>query len=75
MPKAFVMVDVYPGRENDTQQAIQKMEGVKFVYQVTGSHDMIVFVDTEPYEGLALIVSNIRRLDSVRSTDTELVLR
>lgn len=69
------MIDVYPGRETASQEVIGKMEGVQFVYQVTGSHDLIAFVDTEPYEGLALIVSNIRKLDSVRATDTELVLR
>lgn len=74
MPKAFVMIDVHPGRE-EVQGAIRSMPGVEFVYQVTGTHDMIAFVDAEPYEELAVIVSKIRRLDGVRATDTELVLR
>ena len=75
MPKAFVMIDVHPGGESAAQRAVQKMEGVQFAYQVTGLHDLIAFIDTEPYEGLALIVAKIRKLDSVRSTDTELVLK
>ncbi len=75
MPKAFVMIDVHPGREAEAQEAVRKMAGVKFVYQVTGAHDMIAFVDAEPYEELAVIVSKIRKLDGVRATDTELVLR
>ncbi len=75
MPKAFVMIDVHPGREVETQAEIKAMSGVKFVYQVTGAHDMIAFVDSEPYEELALIVSKIRRLDGIRATDTELVLK
>ena len=75
MPKAFVMIDVHPGREADSQEAVGQMPGVEFVYQVTGSHDLIAFVDAEPYEELAVIVSKIRRLDGVRATDTELVLR
>ena len=75
MPKAFVMIDVHPGREADAQEAVRKMPGVEFVYQVTGGHDMIAFVDAEPYEELAVIVSKIRKLDGVRATDTELVLR
>ena len=75
MPKAFVMVDVLPGREAEAQEAIRKMSGVQFVHQVTGVHDMIAFVDAEPYEELAVIVSKIRKLDGVRATDTELVLR
>ena len=75
MPKAFVMIDAPPGREAETQNEVRKMAGVKFVYQVTGGHDMIAFVDSEPYEELALIVSKIRKLDGIRATDTELVLR
>lgn len=75
MPKAFVMIDVHPGRESDSQELVRKMPGVESVYQVTGAHDLIAFVDAEPYEELAVIVSKIRRLDGVRATDTELVLR
>ena len=75
MPKAFVMIDVHPGREADSQELIRKMPGVEFVHQVTGSHDLIAFVDAEPYEELAVIVAKIRRLDGVKATDTELVLR
>lgn len=75
MPKAFVMIDVHPGREQETQDSVGKMPGVKFVYQVTGAHDMIAFVDTDPYDELAQVVSKIRKLDGIRATDTELVLR
>ena len=75
MPKAFVMISVHPGREAECQEQIRKMAGVQFVYQVTGAHDMIAFVDAEPYEELAVVVSQIRKLDGIRATDTELVLR
>ena len=47
MPKAFVMIDVHPGREADAQDVIRKMPGVEFVYQVTGSHDMIAFCNAD----------------------------
>ena len=75
MPKAFVMIGVHPGREAECQEQIRKMAGVQSVYQVTGAHDMIAFLDAEPYEELAVIVSWIRKLDGIQSTDTELVLR
>jgi DNA-binding Lrp family transcriptional regulator len=75
MPKAFVMVDVHPGQESGSQEEISKMPGVQFVHQVTGSHDLIAFLDADPYEELAVIVSKIRKLEGVRATDTELVLR
>lgn len=75
MARAFVMIDVEPGQEAECQEQIRRMPGVQFVYQVTGAHDMIAFVDSEPYEELAIIVSQIRKLSGIRATDTELVLR
>ncbi len=75
MPKAFVMIDVRPGHEKDVQEAIEKIKGVQFVYQVTGAHDMIAFVDTEPYDELTQVVSRVRKVEGIRDTDTELVLR
>ena len=75
MPKAFVMIDVHPGQEKDVQEAIEKIKGIQFVYQVTGAHDMIAFIDTEPYDALTQVVSKVRKLEGIRNTDTELVLR
>ena len=74
MPKAFIMIDVVPGRETTVQRAVAKLAGVQMVHQVTGEHDMIAFVDAEPYEEFAGILSTIRQLDGVRDTDSHLVL-
>lgn len=75
MPKAFVMIDVHPGKEIEVQTAVQKLSKVNFVYQVTGANDMVAFVDAEPYEAFAALVSSIRKLDGVKDTDTMLVLK
>jgi len=75
MPKAFIMIDVVPGSEGKVQDAVQKLAGVKLVYQVTGEHDLIAFVDAEPYEEFAVILSTIRTLQGVRDTDSHLVLQ
>ena len=75
MPKAFIMVDVVPGQERSVQQAIAKLAGVKMVYQVTGEHDIIAFIDAEPYEEFAVILASIRQLSGVRDTDSHLVLQ
>lgn len=68
------MVDVMPGREQAVQEAIAKLAGVKMVHQVTGEHDMIAFIDAEPYEEFAVILSTIRQMTGVRDTDSHLVL-
>ena len=75
MPKAFIMIDVVPGNERQIQEAISKLAGVKMVYQVTGEHDMIAFVDAEPYEEFAVVLATIRGLSGVRDTDSHLVLQ
>ena len=74
MPKAFIMIDVVPGRESAVQEAIGKIAGVQMVYEVTGAPDLIAFVDAEPYEEFAGILSTIRQLSGVRDTDSHLVL-
>lgn len=74
MPKAFVMVDIEPGREAAVQKAVSGMANVTFAYQLTGEHDLIAFVEAEPYEEFAVILSEIRKLPGVRDTDTHLVL-
>lgn len=74
MPKAFIMIDVVPGHEAEVQQGVAKLAGVKMAYPVTGEHDIIAFVDAEPYEEFAGILSTIRRLNGVRDTDSHLVL-
>ena len=74
MPKAFIMIDVVPGNEAAVQQAVARMAGIKMCYQVTGEHDIIAFVDAEPYEEFANILSSIRHLTGVRDTDSHLVL-
>ena len=74
MPKAFIMIDATPGHEQLVQQGVAKLAGVTMVYQVTGEHDLIAFVDAEPYEEFAVILSSIRQLNGVRDTDSHLVL-
>ena len=75
MPKAFIMIDVVTGQEKAVEAAVAKLAGVKMVYQVTGEHDVIAFVDAEPYEEFAVILSTIRQLNGVRDTDSHLVLQ
>ena len=75
MPKAFIMIDVVPGHEQQVQRAVSKLAGVQMVYQVTGEHDIIAFVDAEPYEEFAVILSTIRHFEGVRDTDSNLVLQ
>jgi len=74
MPKAYIMIDVDPGTEKAVQDAAIALAGVQMVHQVTGDHDLIAYIDAEPYEEFAVVLSNIRKLPGVRDTDSQLVL-
>ena len=74
MPKGFVMIDVNPGTEKSVEDAVRKIGGVQFAYQVTGEHDIVAFMDTEPYANFAHLVATIRQVHGVKDTDTLLVL-
>jgi len=74
MPKAFVMIDVHPGKEDVVENDVRQVAGVHFVYQVTGEFDMIAFIEAEPYHAFARVVDTIRKTEGVRDTDTQLVL-
>jgi DNA-binding Lrp family transcriptional regulator len=51
------------------------MTGVKYVYAVTGAHDLIILCETESIETLGdLILSKIRSIDGVMKTMTSIVL-
>jgi len=72
---AIVLVDVTGDHTKSAYKTITRMTGVKSVYAVTGSHDLIIFVETETIETLGdLILSKIRSIDGVTKTITSLVL-
>ncbi|HXV27795.1 MAG TPA: Lrp/AsnC ligand binding domain-containing protein [bacterium] len=75
MPKAFVMIDVHPGKEDQVREAVKQLAGVQMVYEVTGEFDMIAFIESEPYNAFARLVAHIRQTEGVRDTDTQLVLQ
>lgn len=56
-------------------QQIQKWDGVERVLEVTGEHDIVVFVDVASTSELNDIVERIRQFREVQSTRSRLILR
>lgn len=56
-------------------QQIQKWDGVERVLEVTGEHDIVVFVDVGSTSELNDIVERIRQFKEVQSTRSRLILR
>ena len=72
---AFVLINSELGFEEGIVSELNKIEGVKEVYQVYGVYDIIVRIEGETMEEVKDIVTwKIRRLDRVRSTLTMIVM-
>lgn len=56
-------------------QQIQTWDGVERVQEVTGEHDIVVFVDVASTSELNDIVERIRQFKEVQSTRSRLILR
>ncbi len=75
MPTAYVLINTEPEKMEEVIKDIRKIEGVKEAQMVYGVYDIVATVKTDTMDKLKEIVTwNIRRLESVRSTQTMIVI-
>jgi len=71
MARAFVLINVEPGREEEVLEKLRKMKSVKAAYTVYGIYDLIARVEAETVEQLKdVVLAEIRTLEQVASTVT-----
>lgn len=72
---AFVLINTDMGSEAEVSKALEEIGEVKEIYGVYGVYDLVVRVEAESMQQLKDIISSkIRRLKSVRSTLTMIVV-
>ncbi len=72
---AFVLINTDMGSEAEVSKALEEIGEVKDIYGVYGVYDLVVRVEAESMQQLKDIISSkIRRLKSVRSTLTMIVV-
>lgn len=75
MPKAFVLVNVDSGSEEEVLGDIKKLEGVNEAYYSYGVYDIISKVEADTMEKLREIVTKkMRAISKVRSTLTLIIM-
>jgi DNA-binding Lrp family transcriptional regulator len=75
MPKAFVLINVESGSEEEVLERIKKSEGVEEAYYSYGVYDIIAKIKAETMERLREAVSQkMRAISKVRSTLTLIIL-
>lgn len=72
---AFVLIDVTGNHTKSAYKTLQRIQGVKALYAVTGPHDLIAHVEADTIEELNdLILTRIRNVDGVVKTSTAIIL-
>jgi len=75
MPRAFVLINVESGSEDEVLREMRKIEGVEESYFSYGVYDLITKVKADTMENLKdLVTRRIRALNKVRSTLTLIMM-
>ena len=75
MPKAFVLINVESGSEEEVLEQIKKIEGVEEAYYSYGVYDIITKVKADSMEKLRETVTRkVRTIGRVRSTLTLIMM-
>ena len=75
MPKAYVLINVESGFEDDVLRELKSTEGVDEAYFSYGVYDIITKVKAETMEQLKeMVTKRIRTLPKVRSTLTLILM-
>ena len=71
MPKAFVLINVESGSEEEVLEQIKKIEGVEEAYFSYGVYDIITKIAADSMEKLReMVTRKVRTIGRVRSTLT-----
>ena len=75
MPKAFVLINVESGSEEEVLEEIKKIEGVEEAYYSYGVYDIITKIAADSMEKLReTVMQKVRTIGKVRSTLTLIIM-
>jgi DNA-binding Lrp family transcriptional regulator len=75
MPRAFVLINVESGSEDEVLNELKKIAGVEEAYFSYGVYDLISKIKADTMEQLKdMVTRKIRALSSVRSTLTLILM-
>lgn len=74
--RAYVLIDVLPGRTGDVVKALSEIKQIKTIDPCWGKPDIIVVVEAPNQDEMTqLVLRRIHEIDGVSQTDTHLVYR
>lgn len=72
---AFILINADPKKLHEVFEALNKVENIYEIYDVTGSYYAIVKIRTENREQLTRIIDKIGLIEGITRTETAVVLR
>jgi len=73
--RAYILINVRPGRVRDVVGALTQMEGVRHADACWGLPDVFVYVETPDERKLnQLVIDNIQKLEGVERTETHITV-
>ncbi|HSB70835.1 MAG TPA: Lrp/AsnC ligand binding domain-containing protein [Candidatus Methylomirabilis sp.] len=73
--KAYVFIETTLGKASQVAAAMSKLPGVKMAHSVTGSYDVIAFVEAKDVVALGEFISTrVHLLPEVQKTTTNVVV-
>lgn len=75
MPKAYVLINVESGAEEEVLKELKRIDGVEEGYYSYGVYDIITKINAESMEKLKdLVTHKVRTVNRVRSTLTLILM-
>lgn len=73
--RAYVLINVRPGKVRDVVSAVGQMEGVRHSDACWGLPDVFAYVETPDEKSLnRLVMDRIQKLEGVERTETHIVV-
>ena len=73
--KAIVMASVAVGTPTTKVANSIRMLGIKSVYEVSGQHDIVCFIESDEIENINDTIEKIRKITDIADTNTLIVLK
>jgi DNA-binding Lrp family transcriptional regulator len=75
MPRAFVLINVESGTEEEVVEELRKISGVEEAYYSYGVYDIITKINANSMEALKdMVTRKVRTITKVRSTLTLIMM-
>ena len=76
MVKAVVLISTEVGKEDETLKALEEIPEIRRAYFVYGVYDIVALIEGKNLDDIrSIVVNKIRRLTTVRSTVTMVVVK